>query len=388
VRIRSVTAIPASIGYQHREVSYQVARDGVTDVVIRVEAEDGTVGWGESCSGADTASVAAAVAAMTPFVIGRSCWDSERIRRDLWHHGLWQFRESTANFAWAGIDMALWDLCGKEAGQPLYRLLGGAVRDTVNYFYYLSWDDDAGLVAQCAAGLAAGYDVFYLKVGTDIAADLGRVTLVRDQIGAGAALRIDANGAWSPAQARANLRLLSDYGIDFVEQPVSETPPDLMRRIRDLEMVTVASNEGLWTEAEAMRRILADVSDVYCFSPYWVGSLRRFQFLGELAARRGAAVCKHTHGEFAIAAAAAQHVMLTLPAIVRGNQQTSAHMEHDLAEIPISTGPDWGQPAGPGLGITVDEDLLAAAADRYRRDGQFLPYQLGELRASWAGTRP
>ncbi len=383
MKIQSVTAIPASIPYRHREKSSQVTRDGVSDVVVRVEAEDGTVGWGESCSGADTPSVAAAVEAMAPLVVGRSSWDSERIKRDLWHHGLWQFREGTANFAWAGIDMALWDICGKEVNQPTFRLLGGAARDSVNYFCQLSWDTEEGIAAQCAAGLAAGYSVFYLKVGKDISEDLSRVALVRDQVGDEASLRIDANGAWSFSEARTNLQLLNKYRIDFVEQPVKETPPELMRRVRDLEMVTVASNEGLWTEADAMQRVLGDVSDVYCFSPYWVGSLRNFQFIGTLAARRGAAVCKHTHGEFAIAAAAAQHVMLTLPSVVRGNQQSAAHMQHDLAEIPIATSPDWGLPAGAGLGVDIDEQILADAADRYRRDGQFLPYQVDDLRSAW-----
>jgi glucarate dehydratase len=383
MKVRSVQVLPASIPYSHREISYQVARDGVTDVVVRIETEDGLVGWGECCSGADTASVVAAVEAMVPFMIGRSCWDGAAIKRDLWHYGLWQFRDGTGNFAWAGLDMALWDLCGKQAGQPLYRLLGGALRDTVNYFYYLSWDDEAGMVAQCEAGVAGGYDVFYLKVGRDIAEDVQHLALVREVIGPEPRLRIDANGAWSTADARRYLERLSQFDIDFVEQPVKETPPDLMRRVRDLDIMPVASNEGLWTESDAVRRILADVSDVYCFSPYWVGSLRSFQFVGALAAQRGAAVCKHTHGEFAIAAAAAQHAMLTLPSIVRGNQQTSAHMEHDLAAVPIASQPDWGLPEGSGLGIEVDESALAEATERYRRDGQFLPYQLEELRATW-----
>jgi glucarate dehydratase len=316
-------------------------------------------------------------------VIGRSCWDSERIRRDLWHYGLWQFREGTANFAWAGIDMALWDLCGKQSGQPLFHLLGGAVRESVNYFYYLSWDDEAGMLEQCQAGLAGGYDVFYLKVGLDISADLEHLALVREAIGPEPRLRIDANGAWTAAQALRYLEEVQRFDIDFVEQPVSESPPELMRRIRALSSIPIAANEGLWTQSEAVRRILADVADVYCFSPYWVGSLRSFQFAGQLAAQRGAAVCKHTHGEFAIAAAAAHHVMLTLPEIVRGNQQTSAHMQHDLAPIPIACRPEWGKPAGPGLGIEVNEEALAEAADRYRRDGQFLPYQLDEVRQTW-----
>jgi L-alanine-DL-glutamate epimerase-like enolase superfamily enzyme len=383
MKIRSVTAIPASIPYKHRELSAVVARDGVSDVVVRMEAEDGTVGWGESCAGADTASIAAAVEAMAPFVVGRSCWDGERMRRDILHHALWQFRQGTGNFAWAGLDMALWDICGKQANQPLYRLLGGAVRDSVNYFHYLAWDTEDGLRRQCEEGLAGGYDAFYMKIGIDIGADLSRVAILRDALGSKPLLRLDANAAWSPVEAERNLRSLAAYDIDFVEQPVKETPIELMRRIRERGIVSISANEGLWTEADAISRILENTADVYCFSSYWVGSLRNFQFVGMLAGQRGAAVCKHSHGEFAIAAAAAHHVMLTLPAIVRGNQHTASIMAEDLARIPISNGPEWGRPVGPGLGIEVDQERLADAAARYARDGQFLPYQLADLKAGW-----
>ena len=75
---------------------------------------------------------------MRPFVIGQDPWESERIRQELWHRGLWSWRQHTACFAYPGIDMALWDLCGKASGQPLYKLFGGKVRDRANYFFYCS----------------------------------------------------------------------------------------------------------------------------------------------------------------------------------------------------------------------------------------------------------
>jgi L-alanine-DL-glutamate epimerase-like enolase superfamily enzyme len=119
VRVASVETIIVSVPYLHREVSSQVARDGVTDVLVRVDTDDGAVGWGEACSGADVASVDAAIRAMAPFVIGRDPWNREAMRADLFTHGLWQFRAGTGNFAWAGVDMALADLCGRVAGLPL-----------------------------------------------------------------------------------------------------------------------------------------------------------------------------------------------------------------------------------------------------------------------------
>src|SRR2546426_1809845 len=125
MKIAAVEAIPVSVPYRHREVSSVVKRDGVSDVLVRVTAEDGLVGWGEACCGADTASVEAAIRAMAPFVVGRDAWSRDAIRSELFTHGLWQFRAGTGNFAWAGIDIALWDLCGRGCGEPIWRLLGG-----------------------------------------------------------------------------------------------------------------------------------------------------------------------------------------------------------------------------------------------------------------------
>src|SRR6266852_1514050 len=138
MKIAKLEFLPVSIAYTHREVSSQVNRDGVSNVVVKATTDDGLVGWGEACSGADLASVEQALHAMAPFVVGRSPWSSEAIRADLWHKGIWLFRRPTASFAYAGIDMALWDICGQAARQPLCNLFGGTVRDHANYFYYLA----------------------------------------------------------------------------------------------------------------------------------------------------------------------------------------------------------------------------------------------------------
>jgi L-alanine-DL-glutamate epimerase-like enolase superfamily enzyme len=383
MRIASVEHTTVSVPYAHREVSSQVARDGVTDILIKVTTEDDVVGWGEACSGADVRSVAAALEAMIPIVVGRDAWNGDAIRADLFRHGLWQFRPMTANFAWAGIDMALWDIRGRAARQPVYRLLGGLRRPAETYFYYLAQGDPGDVAEQCRAGRAAGFDVFYLKVGIDFGRELAMVAAAREALGDGPLLRLDANGSWAVAEARRYMHALAPYGIDFVEQPVREEPIALMQEIRGAAGIAVAANEGLWTEAQAYERIRARCADVFCFSPYWVGSLGSFQRLAYVAHLEGLLVCKHTHGELGVAAAACQHVLLTIPNAVRGHQQTAHLMVHDVLTepVPIASGPSWGPPDGPGLGLRVDEDAVAEAAQRYARDGQFLPYQREQLGA-------
>ena len=376
MKIVGLETFPVSIAYSHMERSSRVNRGGVTDVVVKLTTDDGLVGWGESCSGADTASIEAAVRAMAKFVIGRDPWQSEAIARDVFGAGLWDYRPMTGNFAYAGIDMALWDLCGKASGQPLYRLFGGALREHVDYFYYLSQGEPDELAAQCADGVKRGYRCYYLKTGVDWRAEEAMLEAIRSTVGPDALIRIDANEAWSvPEAVRLLTRWNDRFGVDFAEAPVRAQPHALMLDLRRRVPVALCANEGLGRPLDVLAMIESAAADVLCFSSYWVGSLRRFHTLSHVAALHGQRVIKHTHGEFGLAAAAGQHMMLSLPNVDLGVQQTAAMMEDDILteRLPIFDGPGWGLIERPGLGVEVDEDRLARYAEAYRKDGQFLP---------------
>ena len=377
MRIAAMDTIPVNVPYRHAEVSSRVRRGGVTAILVRLTTDKGLVGWGEACVGADAASIEAALAAMRPFVLGRDPWTGEAIARDVYRTGLWDYRVQTGNFAFAGIDMALWDLCGKACGQPLHRLFGGPVQEAIDYFYYLAQGTPEELRAQCRDGVARGYRCFYLKVGIDAAAEEAMLEVVRATVGVEARIRIDANEAWSVPEAAGLLRRWHDrFGIDFAEAPVPIFPLERMRELRARTPVALCANEGLGSQADAYRIITGGVTDIVCFSSFWVGTLRRFHTLASLAGLLGIGVCKHTHGELGIAASAAHHLVLTLANATPGAQQTAAIMADDVltTPLPIAAGPRWGLPEAPGLGVEVDEIKLAAFAEAYRRDGQFLPY--------------
>lgn len=381
VRISKLEFIPVSVPYTRREVSSLVNRDGVTDIVVKATTDDGLVGWGESCSGADVGSVLEALRAMSTFVIGRSPWQSELIRQEVWHRGIWSWRQHTACFAYPGIDMALWDICGKSSGQPLYNLLGGKVRDRANYFYYCSQGTPEHVIEQAQDGVERGFHVFYLKVGLDIEAELKMVKALRQTIGESCKIRLDANGAWNVNEALRNLMRLDEFNIDFIEQPVPQDPLTNMQEVRNRCPVAVSANEGLWTAEDAYRQITGRTADVYCFSPYFTGSLAQFQRLSWLVHYEGLQICRHTHGELGITAAACHHVLLTLPNVVDGNQQTAQMMTDDILTdtIPITHGPDWGVPGGCGIGVEVDEDKLRTYHGLFLRRGQFTPYDPATL---------
>jgi len=224
----------------------------------------------------------------------------------------------------------------------------------------------------------AGYAAFYLKTGIDRKAEEDMLEAIRDTIGPDGKIRIDCNEAWTVNQS---IRILVDwdarFGIDFCEAPVAHDLPESLREIRERVPCAISANEGLGREVDVLRLIKSRCADVLCFGPYWVGTLRRFLTLGQIAHLEGQQVCKHTHRELGIAAAAAHHVMLCLPNAVDGNQQTAAVMAGDILSepIPIATGPRWGRIEKPGLGIEVDEDRLAEAHEAYLREGQFVPFR-------------
>ena len=277
MKVVKIEAFPLSIPYTRKEVSALIAREGVSDVVVKLTADNGLVGWGEACMNSETVGIQKAVEAAAPFVVGRDPWDTEAIAHDFFINGGWQFQPMTGNFAFAGIDMALWDLCGKEAGQPIYRLFGGAVRDAVDYFYYLHWGTKDDVAAQCRDGVARGYDVYYFKVGVDTSAEEELLEVIRATIGPERKIRVDANQAWSVPQAVRIINRWHDrFDLDFVEGPVRVEPIELTLDVKHKTAPPVCANEGLWRVSDAMRIIRSRAADYLCFSPYWVGSLRRF----------------------------------------------------------------------------------------------------------------
>src|SRR5579871_774024 len=217
MKIVKFESFPVRVLYRHVEKSSVIARSGVTDVIVKLTADDGLVGWGETTRAADAAGIESAVKAMAPVVMGRDPWDREAIQRDLYVSGLWHLQAMTGNFAYAGIDMALWDLCGKQCGQPLYRLLGGAQREEVDYFYYMEWASPAEIARQAADGLKRGYRAYYIKAGVDEKREEAMLGALRQGIGPEGLIRIDVNQAWSLPQAvRLLKRWHKRFDLDFV----------------------------------------------------------------------------------------------------------------------------------------------------------------------------
>ncbi len=347
MNVALVEPIVVNVPYRHREVSSIVARDGVTDILVRITTDDGLVGWGEATSGADAASIEAAITAMAPFVVGRDPWNASAMRADAFSYGLWQFRAQTGNFAWAGIDMALADICGKAVGPAA---LAPARRRRAQRRHVLLLSRPRRRRRACArrrgAGLAAGYDVFYLKVGLD---EKRRPAHGRDA--ARRARRRAPSCASTPTRAgRCRRRCACSSASPSTTSTSSSSRCARRRSGSSASCAGARRSPSARTRGSGPRRTRTPASararpTSSASRPR--GSARSARSRGSryVAELEGLAICKHTHGELghrrgggpARAADAAERAWT-------GHQQTAQMMVHDVLteEMPIATGAHWG----------------------------------------------
>jgi L-Ala-D/L-Glu epimerase len=253
-------------------------------VVVRLHAADGTVGHGEAAplEGYDAASIDDVRAALEDCLPALSRSDGEP-REQLLAECT---RLAVLPHAVAAIDLALWDLAGRRAGEPVWRLLGAKAPPDVRVNATIAAPDRAGAASEAAAARAAGFSALKLKVATGD--DAGRLAAVRAVAGPEMEIRLDANGAWSVPEAVAALRALTPAGVELCEEPVrgldetaelsaatdvaiaiDETtalPGALERRVCDAVCLKIARGGGITGVIEAARRARAAGYEVYLAS--------------------------------------------------------------------------------------------------------------------------
>jgi L-rhamnonate dehydratase len=243
-------------------------------VFTRVETDDGAVGYGLT-GGATVAELINR--GLGPFLRGRDPLLTEQ----WWHEGYWQFNQRSlsgvVSSALSGVDIALWDLKGRVLGQPVWRLLGGFAARVPAYITFGLAEYDRTQLAEAARTLvAAGHDKLKMVVGaagnqTDLAEDAARVRTVREAIGEGVQLMIDANQLLDPLRAAELCRLVEPFGITWFEEPLHGNDALRLAELRQKTRIPIAAgqNEGhRWRHREL---ILGNAVDIVQPNVLFVG---------------------------------------------------------------------------------------------------------------------
>ncbi|MBV8818555.1 MAG: mandelate racemase/muconate lactonizing enzyme family protein, partial [Acidobacteriaceae bacterium] len=306
VPIRPEFQIRASLG-QHIESPF---------LLVRVHTDEGLTGLGEvSCtpvwSGEDSTTAAHIIRDfLEPALVGEDPRDIERLTHKM-------RRAVAANpFTKSGVEIALWDLLGKAAQLPVYRLLGGAVRDRVRIKMSVSGAEPKRAAELAEWAVRRGLTALKVKVGIEPNADVARVKAVRAAVGPDFPLGVDANGGWAPRVAVQTIRrLYESCNIFFAEQPVAPLDVQWMADVRRSSPVPVMADESCYTLQDAMalaRASAADILSVYVGKGGGIGPARKIAAVAEAA---GLTCTVGSNLELGIASAAMAHLATATPGI-------------------------------------------------------------------------
>ena len=339
------------------------AREGL---LVELQSDRGACGLGEASPLPERAEGSASAAAdllreIGPLLLGAD-WGSVRERLDAL-----PARPGTQAVRCA-FDVAQLDLMSKAAGVPvaaqLVREYGGQTAAAVPVNATIGARSPEDVRAASDRARAAGYPAVKLKVGVagTLEAERLRVAAAREALGPEMRLRLDANGAWTVAEAIAMLSALEAYDLEWVEQPVADIAA--LAAVRRETRVRIAADESVGDIASARALLQADAADVLVLKPMSLGGLRPAAEIARLARSTGVAAVVTTTIDSGIGTAAALQLAATLPAPAPAcGLATAPLLAADLVRrpLPIEDG-EMRLPEEPGLGVQLDRDQCS----RYR----------------------
>jgi len=341
------------------------------NVLVRIESEDGVVGWGEAASapvmtGETVASMMAAVVHVTPLLLDRPADD------DAGAAAAMDSRLYGNSGAKAAIAIALHDLVGRATGRPVHAVLGPQQRNRMAVLAVIGSADAAADLHEARRRRAAGYTAFKIKVGLDSPeADAERTRqLCRDLRDSGAALiSADANQGFSVDEALRYARAVADCGLDFLEQPVDAQDLGGTARVAAATPIPIGADEGIHSLRDVGLHHAQKAARGVSLKAIKLGGLRALLEAARGCDRLGMAVnisCKT--GESSVASAAALHVAAVVPALAWGLTLTCQGLAEDVAVEPLRVAGGHAEVTQrPGLGFEVDERRVRRRQQEFRR---------------------
>jgi L-alanine-DL-glutamate epimerase-like enolase superfamily enzyme len=272
MKITRITAIPLSYRLpEGKTVKMGIGATTKRDtIIVRVETDEGVKGYGEAHPGRSPGAVASLIdRTLDPLLVGMDpcnvvgVWGRVN-RMQLSSHGL----GAGAALAISGIDMALWDIRGKVANMPLYRLLGGSRKRMPAYAggISLGFQPPESLVEEAREYVAAGYRAVKLRLGDNARDDILRVQAVRDGLGPDVEILTDANTNYRISDARRVIPALAEARVGWLEEPFSSLDFGSYRAAAAISpLVPIAAGENHYTRWD-FARLLEDKA-VTIFQP-------------------------------------------------------------------------------------------------------------------------
>jgi galactonate dehydratase len=362
---------------------------------LKVETDAGLVGWGEPVVEGRAHTVAAAVAELADYVVGKDPRQVEDHWTVLYRGGFYR-GGSVHMSALAGIDQALWDIKGKALGVPVHELLGGKVRDKIRVYSWIGGDRPGETAAQAKERAARGFtaikmnaseELQYVDTFDKVDRVLANVAAIREAVGPHFGIGVDFHGRVHKPMAKVLVKELEPYRLMFVEEPVLSEHAECLREFATLANIPIALGERLYSRWDFKKILEGGYVDIIQPDPSHAGGITETRKIAHMAEAYDVALALHCPlGPIALA------VNLQLDAGCYNafiqEQSLGIHYNQGNDLLDYIKNPevfDYADgfvkiPDGPGLGIEVDEDYVteqAAVGHRWRNpvwrhaDGSF-----------------
>lgn len=361
---------------------------GFSTTIVEVETQDGVVGIGEASTPFAAGVIESRIA---PQLIGANPLDLADCERRCMPpiEAYKNIDDNSIVMAWGGLEMALWDLAGRLQNRSIGELLGGRVRDAVEFTEYFAFrlqGDGIGgestpteVARYCARMVeefgATGFEgkAGVKSVGTEVA----MAREIRAAVGDDPILRLDANMAWSTTTAREAMRRLEPYNLSSFEEPV--------RSFRELALLRQSTTIAFSAhDPNLVAAVEWGVPDAIVINLTVLGGIRRT--VAFIAACEAFGVDVWFYSEPGVSTAAHLQVASAIPWLAQPSQTLARWQTDDVLNEGVFVPRDGrlGIPAGPGLGVTLDAAALRRCHQRLLDEGPYNPYADPASGSRWA----
>jgi len=363
---------------------------------LKIETDAGLVGWGEPVLEGRAHAVAAMVEEMADELVGR---DPRHIE-DLWtvlYRGAFYRGGGIHMSALAGIDQALWDIKGKDAGLAVAQMLGGPVRDRIRVYSWIGGDRPADTAAAARRAVERGFtavkmngteELQYVDSHAKVERCLENVAAVREAVGPHVGIGVDFHGRVHKPMAKVLLKELAPYKLMFVEEPVLSEHHEALRELAHVADGTpIALGERLFSRWDFKRVLSEGYVDIIQPDPSHAGGITETRKIAAMAEAYDVALALHCPlGPIALAANLQLDGVCYNAFIQEQSLGIHYNESNDLLDYVRNREVfDYQDgmvaiPQGPGLGVDVNEDYVrerAAVGHRWRNpvwrhaDGSF-----------------
>lgn len=372
MNIKDIRVTPLRLETKVPYVWSQGVETAFTVNLIEIEAQDGTIGYGETTTAPDADAQRLILLKLAKSYLGRSVFEISAAQADAYRRNFLVFGGNMPRYAnqlFCGLEMAALDLQGKLLGLPVWELLGGEKRKEVGYFYFLQGQSTEELAADAKAGSEAGHPIIYLKVGISPEYDLANIRAIREAIGPDHRLRLDANEAWEPALALRMLTAIEPYNIEYVEQPTTSLSLLPLKHLKERSPIALGADQSVFTVQDVYQACASGAADMIAVGPREIGGLRAMMKASAICEGAGLTLCIHSSMSSGITTCAEHHVGRVAANLDDGNQIMWQLLKDNVIAAP-NLEPQKGilsLEGRPGLGFELDHDVIEKAAQNHRQ---------------------